>query len=80
MPETAWKCDVCRSIFATEELARSCEEGHVESQHMQLHSLGYEDGARLPSTITFRIDPNMTEGEDDFFARYVFDVAGKTGL
>lgn len=76
MPETAWKCDVCGAIYDEEDVAQKCEDGHVRSEHMQLHSLGYEDGGRFPATIVFRIDPNETDTDEDFFVRYVFDVAG----
>lgn len=80
MPETAWKCDVCGMIHSEESSAQSCEDGHVQSQHMQLHGMGYEDGGRVPATITFKIDPNVTDGDEELLVRYVFDVAGQSGL
>jgi hypothetical protein len=80
MPETAWKCDVCGGISPTEERAQSCEDSHVQSRHMKLVRLDYDDGARLPSSITFQVDPNVTDGEDEFLVRYVFDAAGMRGL
>jgi len=80
MPETAWKCDVCSAIYPTEDRAVQCEESHVASAHMALHRIEYDDGGKLPSSITFRIDPEMAEGNEEFLVRYVFDVAGVRGI